>query len=243
MRKLLTGIALLSVLACAGTSEAANGTLSMTWDSCTGIVDKPSGGAIAYSLYMSEIGVDQPHKAYEVRVIYGDVNQLVPDSWRFDAAGCQTSSGITIDHLAPSAVSKVCPSFMQTSAPSLQIKDVGFVPPSDPYASTLMRVVCANSYPNGVVSASGVQRYFLERILFDHTFSVVGPGTPGTDCGGFERPICIKVSRAAWLDLNGIETDFDRPTVTSATFVDATACPGVPVKPATWGKIKNQYRQ
>lgn len=243
MRKLLTGMAILSTLVVSGVSQAADGVVDMTWDTCVGPNDKTTTAPGVYGIYLSVIGIDQLHKAYDVRAIYGNATQQVPDAWRFDALGCQGSSLVALDHLAPAAVSKVCPSFMQTSAPSLQIKDVGFSPPSDPYAQTLMRIVMANSYPNGVATVSAATRYFLTRFNFDHTFSVTGPTTLGVDCGGFEQSICFKLSNASYLTLDGIEIPFGR--VNPAPYVSFNgpgACPGVPAKTTTWGSIKGQYR-
>lgn len=241
MRKLLMGVAVLAALCVAGKGEAASGTIAMTWDTCTGPLDK-TVSADPVTINISVLGTDILHKAYDVRLIYGDANQNVPDAWRFDAVGCQTSSAVTINHLPPAALSKSCPAFMQTSAPSLQIKDVSLSANIDGYASTLMRMVMANSYPNGVATVNPATRYFLAGLQMSTAFSVNGPGDPPNTCGGFEIPICFKLSRGSLLDLNGIETQFDRPgAVMSVTWQGASACSGVPAKPATWGQIKNQY--
>ena len=239
MRKMLTGLAILAVLGFAGKSEAqVPGTISMNWDSCTGPVDKAAAGAISYTLNVSVLGIDFAHKAYDIKVIYGDGSQQVPDSWRFDAAGCQTSSQITLNH-----ISKACAAMMQTSSPSLQVKDVSFVP--DTYAGTLMRITVANTYPNGVVSVNPATRYFLCNFIFDHSASVDG-ATTATECGNFVDPICFKVSNGTVLDLNSIEYSFSRPGgVVAASFLPASTvspCAAVPASAKTWGQIKSQYR-
>ena len=245
MRKLLMGMAVLALLAVAGKSDAANGTINMTWDTGVGAIDKtgaPGGAGITYEIFMSVLGIDQLHKAYDVRMIYGDASQNVPDAWRFDAVGCEGSSLVTLDHLPPAAVSKACPAFMQTSAPSLQIKDVSLSPNTDPYATTLMRCVLANSYPNGVATINPATRYFLAGFKFDFTFGVTGPSDPGNTCGGMETPVCFKMSNSRWLDLNGIESAFDRASAAiSVSWQGAGACAAVPARPATWGQLKNQY--
>jgi hypothetical protein len=243
MRKLLTGMAILSALVVPGVSRAADGVVDMTWDACVGPIDKTTTTAGVYGIYISVLGNDVPNKAYDVRIIYGNAAQDIPDAWGFDATGCQGSSFVTIDHLAPAAVSKVCPSFMQTSSPSLQIKDVGLVPAGQPYANTLMRCVLANSYPNGVATVNPATRYFLARYNFDHTFSVTGPTDPGLTCGGFEEPMCFKFQQGSYLDMAGTEFLFGRTSPAMlVSFNGPSACPFVPVKPKTWGAIKAQYR-
>src|SRR6186713_2713466 len=89
MLTLRTGLALLTSLAFAGVSQAAIGTVDMTWDSCTGPVDKTTNVAAPYSLFITVVGQDEPHKGYDVRFVYGNASQEVPDAWRFDEAGCE----------------------------------------------------------------------------------------------------------------------------------------------------------
>jgi len=235
MRKLLMGLAILSTLAVPRVSQAAVGTVDVFWDGCTGPIDKTTTTPGLYAIFISVLGHDQPQKAYDVRIIYGDANQQVPDAWRFDNDGCQTSSGITQD-----VTSKVCPPFSQNAAGALQIKKVIFSPPQDPYAQTLMQVLLANSYQD-VPVVNPATRYFLERIQFDHNASVVGAGTPGLTCGGMEVPMCFKLSYATWLDLAGNEIPFARGN-TQVSWQGPSACSGVPVQAKTWGSIKSQYR-
>ena len=86
-------------------------------------------------------------------------------------------------------------------------------------------------------------RYLLEEAGFDLTSAVVGASDPGVTCGGFEQPMCFKLSHAGWLDTNGLEVPFERSSPTlSVSFNGASACPSVPVQAKTWGAIKSQYR-
>ena len=176
MRKLLMGMAILSTLLVSGVSRAADGMVSMNWTSCTGPVDI-NANPVLTSLYISVIGMDVPHKAYDVRFIYGSATQQVPDAWRFDAAGCE---GPTL--IAQNTTSKSCPGFMQTAS-GLQIKKVQLSPASDPYATSLMQVLLANSYNAGVASVDPNTRYLLEQVVFDLTSAVIGAGSPPTTCG------------------------------------------------------------
>jgi len=201
-----------------------------------------------FSLYVSVLGIDQPHQAYETTFIYGDGTSNVPDAWRFDPPGCQGSSFITINHLAPAEVAKSCPSF-QGGLASVQVKDVAFVPPSDGYAGTNLRVSLFNAYPPGVMTVDRDTRYFLMRVLFYHNDSVAGATTPGVDCGGWETPMCFRIIRAIYLDLNGTELPFGRNVAPGAPLIvtfnglnPPGNCGGVPAHPTTWGAIKHQYR-
>jgi hypothetical protein len=220
-------------------AQAANGIVSMNWDSCTGPIQRASSGPITYSIFVSVLGIDVPHRAYDIRVLYGNLNDEVPDAWRFDVVGCQTPAALTMDPRPPNTDSKTCPAFMQQSTPSLQIKDANFVPPSQPYANTLMRLVLANSYPNGVLAVDPGTRYHLARFVFDHMWSVSGPGTPGLTCGGFEQLMTFKLVYAIYLDLAANEFPFDRATPQLLT---VTWDGAVPARPRTWGQIKSQYR-
>ena len=232
MRKLLTGVMLLTTLAYAGVSQAADGTVNMTWDSCTGPVNKTPTAAPA-NLYISVLGIDQLHKAYDVRFIYGNGSQTVPDAWRFDTDGCETNSLIT-----QNVIAKACPAFMQTGTGNLQIKKVEFSPPLDHYATSLMRVLLANAYAP-VASVNPATNYLLEQVIFDLTSAVAGPGDPGVTCGGLEQPMCFKLSYATYLDLNGIEVPFIRANSLSPK---VTFNASVATRPTTWGSIRSQYR-
>jgi len=238
MRKLLMGLAILSSLAVAGVSQAAIGTVDMTWDGCTGPVDKTTTVAQQWGLFITEIGHDEVQKAYDVRIIYGNATQTVPDAWRFDADGCEGGTVIFQD-----VTSKLCPPFSQNAAGALQIKKVEFSAIFEPYATTLMKVLLANAYANSPVTPVAGTRYLLERIGFDLTAAVPGAGSPPVSCGGYEQPMCFKLSYATWLDVNGAEIPFNRSSPTlSVSFNGPSACPAVPVQPKTWGAIKSQYR-
>ena len=247
MRKMLMGLAILSVLAFAGRSEAASGTVSMNWDNCTGPVDKTGAGPGVYPLVVSVLGIDFLHKAYDVKVIYGNSSQEVPDAWQFDAGAtaCQGASQLvttwTWGKSPPANASGCGDKMMQTSTPSLQVPDVNYV--TQGYATSLMRLVLANTYPNGVTAINVATRYYLMAFAFDHTFSVDGATTPGSTCGGFIEPMCFKIANASVLDLTGVESWFDRSGgVVQASFNGSSACSAVPAKAKTWGQIKSQYR-
>jgi hypothetical protein len=254
MRKLLTLLFTFTGLTVATLGHAANGVVELTWGTtCTPIVQDITPTAAPTSMMASVTGNDQTHNSYQVRFLIGDATHNVPDAWRFDAAGCQGAPFITINHLPPGSAAKTCPAFQGTN-PSIQIKDYSFVAPGGQYASTLIRGVCANTYPAGFTSLAAT-RYFLTQFIFDHTSSVNGAGSPGVTCGGFETPMCIVLLQGdrsnqtqggttSFITLaDGLEHPFD-PSLTNywlATHGQG-ACQGTPVENKTWGQIKSQYR-
>jgi hypothetical protein len=232
-----------------GRAEAI-GIVDLSWDACSPIVsERVRDGAHPYSLYASVLGHDTPHRAYQVFIVVETIGTPpgaftpYPDAWRFDVAGCQTTSLIRIDAVAPLTVAAACPSFYAPPPPmqSFQIRDFSF-----DAVSNRARGVLANSYPSGSATTTNpAQRYFLARFEFDHTFSVVGPGDPGTGepeltCGEFETDMSIRLTSAEWLDLNGNQRSwlFGRTPVTFCS-----SCAVTSALPATWGAIKGQYRR
>lgn len=253
MRKLLTLLCTLSGLTVATFAHAADGVVDMTWGiTCTPIVTNITPTAGPTSAIVSELGNDQTHNGYQVRFLIAAADRTVPDAWRFDAAGCQGTSFITINHLPPASASKSCPPFQGTNA-SIQIKDYSFLGPGTNYPQTTIRGVLANTYPAGFTTLAAT-RYFLAQFIFDHTFSVNGATTPGADCGGFETPMCIALltgtpapgdrgpeGTTSYLRLaDGAEIPFQPGNV--ALWTGAfSGCPATPVQNKTWGQIKSQY--
>ncbi len=247
-------LATLAGLALAGPSYASNGLVDLSWNQCSPVVsDLTTNTPGLYSLFVSVTGFDQPHQAYESTLLYGDANGAVPDAWRFDPVGCEGTPFVRIDHIAPSSVAKVCPSF-QGAASTAQVKAVDFVPPSDTgsgYLLTQMRCTLFNVYPNdgaGSPNFNPAVRYFLMRVEFDLTYAVTGATTPNASCGGWEQPMCFQLGRAGYLDLAGTEVPFGRSTpfgqAPIVTFNGGGVnCGTSPARPATWGSIKNQYRR
>jgi hypothetical protein len=143
------------------------------------------------------IGQSVPHSGSQVWLLLGaGAAGPMRDAWRFDATGCQGSSFITIDHLAPAAISKVCPTFSQT-APGVQIKDYSY----DPLTGKCQAVM-ANGYASGVSTVNPATRYMLAGFKFDETFGVNGPADPAVACGGLEVGVCIHITRQSWIQLS-----------------------------------------
>ncbi|MGH7724645.1 MAG: hypothetical protein ACREOU_04385 [Candidatus Eiseniibacteriota bacterium] len=232
-------LASLLFLAAAASTASAVPAVRMSWDNCTPlVVNKDVAPGTIAGLYGSVVGQELPHQGYEVWLLLGGGGPIA-DAWRFDSDGCQTPAGIALDHTAPTAVSKTCPSFQGLLA-SVQVKTYDYDP-----STGKARAVVANAYPAGILNPVLTQRYFLMRANFDHTFSVNGPTNPGVDCGGLERGVCVHVTRANWLDLAGITIPFalENEFVTARDPANDTRCPGAtPVETKTWGQIKDAYR-
>ena len=258
IRLLLALALLLFVPSAAG----AQGVVSLSWDACTGPVNKTGLAGTQVALFASLLGQSQTAQAYQVQISIGSSSYYgFPDAWRFDPAGCQGSGLIVINHTAPAAVVKACPSF-QGALQSVQVKDFSF-----DALTGRARAVLYNSYPNyapnsgaaqgNPVATNPAQRYFLGRFLFDEAFGATGPTDPGNTCGGLEKGLCFHLDSQTWLDLAGAEQPWSRdagqayvtvngPVVFVGTdwrgYTVWTCDPPVPARPVTWGAIKNQYR-
>jgi hypothetical protein len=226
-------LASLLLLGFASTGAFAAGAVSVNWDTCIGPVNKqivigPN------NLYESVIGQSLPHQAYQVALTLGSPGGI-RDAWRFDPTGCQTSSGITINHLT-----KACPSF-QGALASVQVKDYSY-----DALTGKAKLSLYNAYPPANnAQIDPLVRYGLGLITFDHSFSVNGAGSPGSTCGGLEAPVCIHITSASWLDPAGQEFPWTiaQEFVTANDPNNTSNCPGAtPATSTTWGKVKNQYR-
>ena len=243
MKRFLVTIAF---LAFASGSAHGEGAVALTWDSCTGPVDRTVAPGTVVSVYASVLGHSTPHKAYQVWLRLRPAAGSMRDAWRFDAAGCQGPSFLSIDHLVVAAFAKTCPSFQGTFQ-SLQIKDYSY-----DAKTGACQAVLADSYPAGnTAQTNPAQRYFLARFLFDMTFGVDGPTDPGVSCGGLEVPVCIQLTKSSYIVLDAADPSSveERTWQVAQEFVTAndptntSNCPGIiAARPATWGAIKSQYR-
>lgn len=232
----------------AAAAEAADGVLGLSWNQCSPVISGISGSGNA-AIYVSVLGIDQPHYAYEIWIAYGNPAQSVPDAWRFDAAGCQGSSRITMDPVAPALIAETCPTFQPGSLPP--VRQVAFVPPGDPsgFPPENLAIKFQIAYPTSVgVPSDPAIRYFLGRFQFDHSLSVPGTAAPGS-CGGFDQSMCFKLMRAGFIAPNegGIEHFWRVPGAPGMfpilTFNSSEACAvATPVIPSTWGRVRQQFR-
>jgi hypothetical protein len=242
-------LAMLLLTVTASRSVAENG-VSLSWDNCAGPFNKSITGGATADVYISVLGQSQVSQAYEVVTFLSPATVAFPDAWRFDPTGCEGSTRIALNHLAPAAVAGSCPSF-QGAFQSVQIKDYEF-----DTVSNKVRIVLADAYPN-MDPATGVnhgnpgavnpaQRYFLADYHFDFTSANAGPSPVDlSTCGGVEAPMCFMLTMATWVDLNGEEIPWawNSGYLTANDPQDRSHCPSVvPVVAKTWGSLKSQYR-
>jgi len=224
-------------------TTASAQSVSLAWNTCTpGVFNRAISADNNNQIMASVTGHSQPHLGYQVFVALGSGNAgAIRDAWRFDAPGCQGSSFIAINHLAPASVVKTCPTF-QGALASLQIKDYSF-----DAVTGKARAVLANTYPAGNnTQINPAARYFLAGFQFDHSFSVAGPTTPGVDCGGVEVGVCAHLTRTSWLTLENVEVQWawGQEFLTANDPANGTGCPGAtPAASTTWGNIKHQYKK
>lgn len=222
-------------------SAATPGVVDLSWGACSPVVTaigSPTPGPV--SVFASVVGNDETHWAYQVRVQLRALDDTVPDSWRFDAPGCQGSSRVEMSSIPDEILAKSCPPFRGPS-PIVEIKLYDFYPPESGFPTTTMRGVIAVAYPVGTTSLAG-QRYFLGEFRFDHGRSVPGPTTPGVNCGGADVPIVIRLQHgymgAFYVRVvDGLEAPFEIGNVT------LTVNGSVPAPSSTWGQIKDAYRR
>src|SRR5688500_9689269 len=141
-------------------TASAQPTAAINWDTCTGPINKQILPGTHARAVVSATGHSVGHTAYQAFVTLGSGPAGPAYAWRFVAAGCPGSSFITIEHLAPAALAKTCPS-MQGANSSIQIKDYSYDP-----LSGKARAVLANTYPAGVLAPNPATRYFLAGFLF-----------------------------------------------------------------------------
>lgn len=247
MRKLLTLLFVCSGLGAASLAQAADGSLAMSWETCTPPVDPTAAnkipGTTKASLIFSVTGNDQTHNAYQVRFLVSAANRTTPDAWRFDNDGCQGDALLAINNFPPAAISKACPAFKGASALEIKGYDNVNPTPDQPYLATQMRGNLAVTYPPTV--ANPATRYFLAQFEFDHLFSVDGAGDPPNSCGGNDVPVCFALLRPS--GYVRVSDGIEYPFAASNSYVTYGAtplagCPETPAKAATWGQIKSQYR-
>jgi hypothetical protein len=236
--RFLLSILFLGAMATTASAQSAG----MTWDACVNAsFNKNVAPGTVAGLYVSATGMTQAHRAYQTFIDFGSGNAgAIRDAWRFDAAGCQTDALISISHLPPAALAKTCPAM--TGANSLQIKNYTF----DPLTGKA-RGLLASTYAD--VTPVPTTRYLMAEFLFNHTFSVVGPGDPPNTCGGLEVALCAHFSReraTSWLDTNGVEHQFAyaQEFATANDPSNTVGCPGAtPAVSKTWGQLKDQYKR
>jgi len=200
-----------------------------------------------YTLYIAahNLTAADANVGTDINLFYG---RGIADAWRFDDSGCQTGSQVLLNN---NGNTKACPAMKGLNP--LTITNFQLYT-NEPSGQQRMNVRLAITYDN-FTTAAGVE-YTMWNLVFDHSFSVVGAGSPGLTCGGAETPVCIAMTdptmpgysgfMSGVLALTGIEEPFTfaNPTDGYVTWngTPGLNCPGVvPTEPSTWGKVKALY--
>lgn len=228
------------VLILSGPTSAS--TIDLSWDACSPILAEKDASS-SMTVYVSVIGQSVPHKAYQFWLtMKASGDGELPDAWRFDVDGCQGNSRITIEHAAAANCANCCPSF--ESLPSLQIQAsylTSILSEAEGGGPNVPHMGLANAYPSGnTVATNPTVRYQLGSIVFDHSASLVGPGS----CGGFERAVTLSLipRKCEWIPAawDGTETRFE---IGQGWLTVRPNAQSVPASEATWGQIKSHYRR
>jgi len=234
--RILAAVAL--VAGFAGAAHAQNGCARLSWGTAncaTWVENQNYGAAGPYALTLAMQNVSAPNVGTDSQIRIRHLNEPggtqapVPDSWRFDDSGCQTGSQLTLNNNG----SKTCPSMK--GANSLAITQYA----TDVDGSAFLRL--AITYDTFTPSAA--TKYTVWNVIFDHTFSNIGP-TPADNstCGGAD--LCENLSldfaevlaqTGQGLFLPGCDSDPLKPG-TLATW-NGGCEPPVAAVPTTWGKL------
>jgi hypothetical protein len=184
---------------------------------------------------MPNVGTDT-----QIRIDFGDAaNGPVPDAWRFDAAGCQSASRLSITN---QALNQSCPSMGSNALTTAQYLIDGL--------DALLRLT--TTYDEFIPDAA--TRYTVWQIVFDHTYDIVGPSGGGL-CGGAEKGANFRFDFAQVIEPGGHRIDLGPCDVNQffycgyvtwmggAYYPEAGGgCGSIPILPATWGRVRATYR-
>src|SRR5688572_3348333 len=234
-------------------------TLDLSWDNCAPLISSkvPGPGESVVALYCSATGVDITHIGYDIRVWFATSSPcagtpgFTPDAWRFDHAGCQAGYA----QVVYSNPQGSCPPL---SSPQERFTQWDFLHGVADAPPGVMRARVYAEYPFFPQPAAPGLRQHAFALRFDHEFSVIG-GTPGVDCGGYERGMCFSLRQggtagcvtppyvsAVLFDEDGQPVPFAIGEGMVSFGLDPATAAGcfqaVPAHDATWGAIKAQYR-
>lgn len=256
--RILATLAMLAALS--GSAHAQNGCARLSWGTCDPWVENQNFVAPqTYTLVESMFGVSAPNVGTDTRIILW-TGSPVPDAWRFDDAGCQTSSRFMPDN---TAWSSSCPVMKGTNPQTFTEYEVATDVFGFPVALMRLTITYDSFTP------SPATRYTIWRIVFDHSRSSPGPTPPDhSTCGGAE--ICetftldfaqLITPSGLRLSLPGCDQGLDLnnpcaaalwdgncqpvlPGLSDGRFQANGSCPTGPVAtlPATWGRVKSLYR-
>lgn len=249
MRGTLLPLVLLAV--CLPIAASAQPLGSLSWGSCTPrVADAAFTGPGLYELFITMRNLDPADPVMGSELAFW-IGPGVPDAWRFDDAGCQTTSGLSYNQ-GPAPAE--CPYLRGPNATNYV--DVEYVTNvhklTDPRTYPRLRLHLISAH-DAFTPAAGVT-YTLWHLVFDHRYSAAAEddSDPAT-CDGAGRALCVyidptsdPVTLFSYLITRRYPYDFIYyyPDGNQVTWNHETGCPGaVPALPTTWGRLKTLYRE
>jgi len=256
MKFLRVLLSLAFLVALARPSSAQTVCSRLSWGTCDPWVETQNfNGPTAYLLVWSITGTGEANVGTDGNIHIGEFGSgPVPDSWRFDDAGCQTRSQLG---LSTSGLTKACPSFK--GANDYATASVSLTPQGQ------LELRLTETYDSFTPNAAN--RYTAWVITFDHSFSSAGPTPPDqATCGGAELCEGLNLTFADYLTpdnrlvlMPSCDSDWyfpqpywpQSPALLSGTSPAAGTSSGFALwnscyydksQPSTWGRVKGLYR-
>ena len=250
------GIALSFIALLLGaTSAPASPALSVNWSGCPAshppVNRNLSEGPIS-SIVISGHGFTRPVRAVQAWLMVGRTGYTgIPDAWRFDPAGCQAGRF----QASYAAASSDCPALVGDHVTQVSRFD---------YNGDAGKGVAIFAAAFDLRETDPNATYTIVRFQFDHSNGFFGLGAKPDSCGCVERPQCLRIVTASWLDENLVEYPFviEQEFATWQDPTNSSFCPGVvecfdppcdipdpcaapqptPAHTRSWGSVKSWYR-
>ena len=202
--------------------------------------DQPVFPGTRLQAYVTLIGHDAPHRdwRYELEMSPADGGAF-PDAWRVDSLGCAAESGLTT-YFQPPPIETCLRHFYSLAHPGSVIAPR--MESRFDAATNRLRISVWVGIEPGHEQPNPAAVYVLGVFAFDHAQSVVGASDGSSTCGGVERPFCIRLVSASYLDPvgNWIPWAID-PSIISANGAGGPPCFVTPANSTTWGFLKVRY--
>jgi hypothetical protein len=238
LKPLLASFALLLV----ADSASAYPTVSVNWGSCPfsvgGLPNRDAHTGPIETISVTVKGLSGMIRGAQVRLTISAGSFDLPEAWRYDVDGCE--SGRLRFNAIP--VGDSCPFLDGTNPAEFATFE---------YVSTRGRAIYARAYDAFVADPN--QTYTLARFDFEHS-------APDT-CGCIERPLCIHITSASYLDGTATEISFasaqefvlwndpnntihcpSSGPLTATLGDDSCDSPPTPAITRSWGSVKATYR-
>jgi hypothetical protein len=236
MIRVLSAIALLAALAATASTALAMPNARLSWDACAPVVNNRTfTGQQVYEIVISGTGWDSRYRGHRFDLIWhAPGGGMPPDLWKLGPDGCTFRSNFP-GHTTASADAS-CPGLGAPDFLDLSQTRIPFFnqPPDTPG----IRLVAGFPGVDGVAAT----RYTLWRVLFDLRDAEI-EHDPNAHCGDAEAPLCFQLIAGDYTD----DLGFFHPVALENTVLGwhnaGGDCLGaVPVRPATWGALRAQYR-